>query len=105
MQTGQILIWIEHALKQWHQKFDIVIINDGFTINEYGKCVYAKIVENAYIIVCLYVDCLLILGTNIEVIKSTEKMLSKKIDMKDLGVADVILRIKITKIADGISLS
>ena len=48
---------------------------------------------------------MLILGTNIEIIKSTKRMLSNSFDMKDLEVADVILGIKITKTPDGISLS
>ena len=38
---------------------------------------------------------MLLLGTNIEVIKSTKRMLSNNFDMKDLRVADVILGIKI----------
>ena len=50
-------------------------------------------------------DDMLILGTNIEIIKSTKRMLSNSFDMKDLGVADVILGIKITRTPDGISLS
>ena len=66
---------------------------------------YTKTVGNACIIVCLYVDDMLILGTNIEIIKSTKRMLSNSFDMKDLGVADVILEIKITRTPDGISLS
>ena len=69
------------------------------------KCVYTKIVGNACIIVCLYVDDMLILGTNIEIIKSTKRMLSNTFDMKGLGVADVILGIKITRTPDEISLS
>ena len=48
---------------------------------------------------------MLILGTNIEVIKSTKRMLSNNFDMKNVGVADIILGIKITRILDGISLS
>ena len=48
---------------------------------------------------------MLILGTNIEIIKSTKRMLSNSFDMKDLGVADVILGIKITRTPDRISLS
>ena len=94
---------LEQSLKQWHEKFDNV--KDGFTINECDKYVYTKIVENACIIVCLYVDDMLILGTNIEVIKSIKRILSNNIDMKDLGVADVILRIKITRIPDEINIS
>ena len=81
------------------------MIKDGFTINECDKCVYTKTVENACIIVCLYVDDMLILGTNIKIINSTKKMLSNSFDIKDLRVADIILGIKITKIPDGISLS
>ena len=55
---------------------------------------------------CLsYIDDMLILGTNIEVIKSTKKMLSNNFDMKDLGIADVTLGIKITRTSDKISLS
>ena len=38
------------------------------------KCVYMKTVENACIIVCLYVDDMLILGTNIKIIKSTKRI-------------------------------
>ena len=48
---------------------------------------------------------MLILGTNIEIIKSTKRMLSNSFEMKDLGVADVILGIKITRTSDGISVS
>ena len=48
---------------------------------------------------------MLILGTNIEIIKSTKMMLSNSFDIKDLGVADIILGIKITRTPDGISLS
>ena len=72
--------------KQWHEKFDSVMIKDGFTINECDKCVYTKTVGNACIIVCLYVDDMLILGTNIEIIKSTKRMLSNNFDMMNLGL-------------------
>ena len=48
---------------------------------------------------------MLILGTNIEVIKFIKRMLSNNFDMRDLGVADIILGIKIIRIPDGINLS
>jgi len=65
------------------------MIKYKFTIDECDKCIYINTVENAYIIVCLHIDDMLILGINIGVIKSTKKMLSNNFDMKDLGVADV----------------
>ena len=45
------------------------------------------------------------MGSNNEVIKTTKKMLNNKFNMKDLGVADVILGIKISKTSDGLILS
>ena len=45
------------------------------------------------------------MGSNNEVIKTTKEMFKNKFDMKDLGVADVILGIKISKTSDGLILS
>jgi len=59
------LYGLKQAPKQWHEKFDYVTIKDEFTINECHKCVYTKTVGDACIIICLYVDDMLILGTNI----------------------------------------
>ena len=56
---------------------------------------YEKI-DRDYAIVYLYAD-MLINGSNNDMIKSTKKMLNKRFDMKNLGVADVILGMKITK--------
>jgi len=50
------------------------MIENEFTINECDKCVYTKTVGNACIIVCLYVDDMLIFEINIEVIMSTKRM-------------------------------
>ena len=91
------LYGLKQAPKQWHEKFDNVIVANGFYINECDKCVYVKENSKNYVIVCLYVDDMIITGSNFEIIKATKNMLASKFDIKDLGVADVILRIKIKK--------
>jgi hypothetical protein len=45
------------------------------------------------VILCLYVDYILIFGTSLYVTEEVKDFLSKSFDMKDLGVADVILNI------------
>ena len=50
-----------------------------------------KNTDKIYVIICLYVDDMLILDNNDHLIKSTNKILTNKFDMKNLGVADVIL--------------
>jgi len=45
----------------------------------------------------LYVDDILIFGTNIDAINEVKSFLSRSFDMKDLGEADVSLNIKLVK--------
>lgn len=66
----------------------------GFSINECEKCIYIKSTPKQYILLCLYVDDMVIIGSNKEIIQKTKNMLSGKFDMKDMGLADVILEIK-----------
>ena len=68
-----------------------------FKINECDKCIYVKDTVNDYVILCLYVDDMLIVGSDDEMVKSTKAMLSTRFDMKDMGLADVILGVKILK--------
>ena len=81
------------------------MMTNGFKINECDKCVYVKNTERGFVIICLYVDDILIMGSNNEIIKTTKEMFNNKFDMKDLGVADVILGIKISKTSNGLILS
>ncbi|KAK9194952.1 hypothetical protein WN943_003067 [Citrus x changshan-huyou] len=99
------LYGLKQAPKQWHEKFDHTMITSGFKINECDKCVYVKEIENDYVILCLYVDDMLIVGSDDDMIKSTKNMLKSKFDMKDMGLADVILGIKISRASNGLILS
>ena len=56
------------------------------------------------VILCLYVDDILIFGTSIDEINDVKSFLSQNFDMKDLGEADVILNIKLIKGENGITL-
>ncbi|KAH9768531.1 hypothetical protein KPL71_011635 [Citrus sinensis] len=99
------LYGLKQAPKQWHKKFDHTMITSGFKINECDKCVYVKETENDYVILYLYVDDMLIVGSDDGMIKSTKNMLKSKFDMKDMGLADVILGIKISSASNGLILS
>ena len=49
------------------------------------------------VLMTLYVDDLLIFGSNIECINETKSFLPRTFDIKDLGPVDVILGIKVIK--------
>ena len=99
------LYGLKQAPKQWHEKFDKAMMSNGFKINECDKCVYIKNTPKGYVLVCLYVDDMLIIGSNDAIIKATKKMLSSNFDMKDMGIADVILGVKVTKTVEGYTLT
>ena len=60
---------LKQAPKQLYEKFDRVIKSNGFLINDFDKCVYIKVFNDACVILCLYVDDIFIFGTNLKVIK------------------------------------
>jgi hypothetical protein len=81
------LYGLKQAHKQWHEKFDMTLMSAGFAINEADRCVYYQYGGGESIILCLYVDDILIFGTNIDEINEVKSFLSKNFDMKDLGEA------------------
>jgi hypothetical protein len=88
-----------------HEKFDTTLTGVGFAVNEADRCVYYRHGRGQSVILCLYVDDILIFGTNIDIINEVKSFLSKSFDIKDLGEADVILNIKLIKEDSGIILS
>ncbi|GJR79024.1 retrovirus-related pol polyprotein from transposon TNT 1-94 [Tanacetum coccineum] len=99
------LYGLKQAPKQWHQKFIHTMLESGFKINECDKCVYVKDTSSGYVILYLYVDDMPIIGSNDKMIKYTKDILKSKFDMKDMGLADVILGIKIIRTQNGLVLS
>ncbi|GJW15969.1 zinc finger, CCHC-type containing protein [Tanacetum coccineum] len=97
------LYGLKQAPKQWHQKFDEVLLSSGFLLNQSDECVYSKFHSSGKgVIICLYVDDMLIFGTDQNQVDKTKKFLSSKYSMKDMGEADVILDIKIKRENKGI---
>lgn len=80
------------------------MLANEFIINEVDKYVYIKNIDKCYVIIGFYMDEMSILDNNNYMIKSTKKILTDKFDMKDLGAANVILRINISRIFDGLVL-
>nr|GEV41592.1 zinc finger, CCHC-type [Tanacetum cinerariifolium] len=94
------------APKQWHQKFNEVVLSNGYLLNQADKCVYSKIDGSGKgVIIFLYVDDMLIFGTDQVQVDLTKEFLSSRFSMKDMGQEDVILGIRIKHESNGISIS
>nr|KYP60061.1 Retrovirus-related Pol polyprotein from transposon TNT 1-94 [Cajanus cajan] len=99
------LYGLKQAPKQWHENFDQVLIDDGFTSSSIDRCVYTKSLNDDCVIICLYVDEMLIFGTCDDIVFKTKSFLASKFDMKDMGGASVILGVKVVRKGDSILLS
>ena len=66
--------------------------------------IYSKFTKEYEVIVCLYVDDMLIFGTNMIGVCETKKYLSSMFQMKDLNEVDTILGIKIKRHSEGFAL-
>nr|GEX13756.1 zinc finger, CCHC-type [Tanacetum cinerariifolium] len=100
------LFGLKQAPKQWYQKFDEVVLSNCYLLNQADKCVYNKFDESGKgVIICLYVDDMLIFGTNQVYVNLTKKFLSFRFSMKDMGEVDVIIGIRIKHRNNRISIS
>jgi hypothetical protein len=70
------LYGLKQSPKQCHEKFDKTLTSVGFVMNKADKCVYYRFGGGERVILCLYVDDILIFGTSLNVIKEVKDFLS-----------------------------
>jgi hypothetical protein len=84
--------------RQWYLKFERFMTEQGYSRCHSDHCVYFKRIENgSYIILLLYVDGMLVAGSNMQDINVLKKKLANSFAMKDLGAAKKILGMRITR--------
>jgi hypothetical protein len=91
------LYGLKQSPRMWYQNFDTYILGLEFVRSRGDHCVYSKQVGNHFICVVLYVDDMLLVGNNMDVIKEVKSQLSSKFDMKDLGAAKFIMGMEIKR--------
>jgi hypothetical protein len=92
------LYGLKQAPRQWYKKFDSFMLEHGFKILEVDHCVYIKRYgQEKYIILLLYVDDMLVIGHDKNMINKLKKDLGIQFAMKDLGPTQKILGMKIIR--------
>eukprot|EP00253_Pinus_taeda_P022564 PITA_22564 len=79
------LYGLKQSPRMWYRKFDTFIRGLGFTRSKADHCVYFKLIGDRVIYMVLYVDDMLLVGNDKEIIQDLKTQLSSKFDMKDLG--------------------
>lgn len=92
------LYGLKQAPRQWYKKFDSFMVNQGYRRTDADPCVYVqRYPDGKFIILLLYVDDMLIIGPDADLISRLKNDLSKTFDMKDLGSARRILGMEIIR--------
>jgi hypothetical protein len=71
------LYGLKQAPKQWHEKFDNTLTAAGFAVNESDTCVYYRYGGGESVVLCLYVDDILIFGSNLNVIEEEKSSIEQ----------------------------
>jgi hypothetical protein len=99
------LYGLKQSAKHWHEKFNTTLNFAGFIVNEADNYVYYRYGGSEGVILCLYVDDILIFRTTTKVINEIKSFLSRCFYIKNIEPTDVILNIKLIKSEDEITLN
>ena len=86
---------LKQSSRQWNHRFYKAILTIGFVMTNEDHCVYVKRVDKSLLILSLYVDDILLAGNDMELINETRKWLSSVFEMKDMGVTNYVLGVRI----------
>ena len=96
------LYGLKQSAKNWNNKIDSILKQDGFSRSEVDMCLYTKKVEDKIIYILVYVDDLNV-ATNCEkLLYDIELLLVKNFRIKNLGDISFYLGIEINRYEDGI---
>jgi len=88
---------LKQSSRQWYLRFHEAVTSIGLTMMEEDHCVYVQRTRDGFLILSLYVDDILLVGNNLEMINAIKEWLSSVFEMKDLGEASYILGVKISR--------
>jgi hypothetical protein len=86
---------LKQASQSWNLHFDEVIKGFGFVQNTEESCIYKKMSGSSFSFLVLYVDDILLIGNDVQMLNSVNEYLNINFSIKDMGEAAYLLGIKI----------
>eukprot|EP00253_Pinus_taeda_P028008 PITA_28008 len=99
------LYGLKQAPRAWYAKMDSFLLESGFSRCHSDNTVYAKKVGKSLIILVIYVDDLILTGSDPNLINHVKSSLKKKFEMTELGYLHYFLGLQVLQSKEGISLS
>ena len=88
---------LKQAGRAWFEKINAALVRMDFTPLDSDHCVYVRHHGDDVLYIVLYVDDLLLIGSSLAEVKQLKADLSARFEMKDLGEAEYVLGLQITR--------
>ena len=98
------LYGLKQAPRAWYAKMNSFLLETGFSWCHSSNTIYTKKVGNSIIILVLYVDDLILTGSDHNLINHVKSSLKKKFKIIDLGHLHYFLGLQVLQSKEGISL-
>jgi hypothetical protein len=96
---------LHQAPRAWNKKLDDTLLSFSFSRSLSEPAMYTKRVDREQLVVGVYVDDLMITGSNCNDIGGLKSEMAKVFNMSDLGLLHYYLGIEVKQSSEGISLS
>ncbi|KAL9271103.1 Retrovirus-related Pol polyprotein from transposon TNT 1-94-like protein [Drosera capensis] len=87
---------LKQVARQWYLKFNNFMSRSGYKKSDMDPCCYTRHFCSSYIILLLYVDDMLVAGSDMEEINRLKEQLFEEFEMKDFGASKQILGMSIS---------
>ena len=105
LRLHKALYGLKQAPRAWNNRIDGYFQKNGFEKCPYEHALYLKKKGNNMLIVCLYVDDLILTGSDPSMYKDFKKEMMEEFEMTDMGLMAYYLGIEVKQRSDGISIS
>ena len=97
MNLGISLDGLARSPGNWFRTIHPVLLSIGFVLLKSGTCIYIYNHDGVVIMLTLYVDDLLVIGGDIQLIENIRSTLMEKFKMADKGDVSLVLGMQITR--------
>ena len=105
MKLGKSLYGLAQSPGNWFHTIDPVLISIGFVPLKSDTCIYIYDHDGIIIILTLYVDDLLVIGGDIQLIEKIKRKLMDQFKMTDMGDVSLVLGMQVTRDRQGKTLT
>lgn len=105
LKLKKALYGLKQASRAWYSRMDKYFQENNFTKCPHKHALYVKIKDGDILIVCIYVDDLIFIGSNPIMFEEFKKAMIKEFEMTDIGLMSYYLGIEVKRKEEGIFIS